>query len=149
MRELDVTLLLLAELEGKGHRFRTGTHIEVAMRLIHDCGPDAVPRLEGAFSGWMFASSRCSFIRRKLSVRTSANPSPMPIGEVYTGLKTGLIDAAENNVPFTAELACTFGGCHRVRRLRWPGRHELGLYVRHDTPSARNLNGNPSRCAAA
>ncbi len=28
-----------------------------------------------------------------------ANPSPMPIGEVYTGLKTGLIDAAENNVP--------------------------------------------------
>jgi TRAP-type C4-dicarboxylate transport system substrate-binding protein len=23
----------------------------------------------------------------------------MPIGEVYTGLKTGLIDAAENNVP--------------------------------------------------
>ncbi|MBI3346416.1 MAG: TRAP transporter substrate-binding protein [Burkholderiales bacterium] len=27
------------------------------------------------------------------------NPSPMPIGEVYTGLKTGLIDAAENNVP--------------------------------------------------
>ena len=28
-----------------------------------------------------------------------ANPTPMPIGEVYTGLKTGLIDAAENNVP--------------------------------------------------
>jgi TRAP-type C4-dicarboxylate transport system substrate-binding protein len=28
-----------------------------------------------------------------------ANPTPMPYGEVYTGLKTGLIDAAENNVP--------------------------------------------------
>ncbi|MFG6455637.1 TRAP transporter substrate-binding protein [Roseateles sp. BYS96W] len=28
-----------------------------------------------------------------------ANPSPMPPGEVYTGLKTGLIDAAENNIP--------------------------------------------------
>jgi TRAP-type C4-dicarboxylate transport system substrate-binding protein len=28
-----------------------------------------------------------------------ANPTPMPIGEVYTGLKTGLIDAAENNIP--------------------------------------------------
>ena len=28
-----------------------------------------------------------------------ANPTPMPIGEVYTGLKTGLIDAAENNLP--------------------------------------------------
>lgn len=28
-----------------------------------------------------------------------ANPSPMPIGEVYTGLKTNLLDAAENNIP--------------------------------------------------
>ncbi|MET0311007.1 MAG: TRAP transporter substrate-binding protein [Burkholderiaceae bacterium] len=28
-----------------------------------------------------------------------ANPTPIPIGEVYTGLKTGLIDAAENNMP--------------------------------------------------
>jgi len=27
------------------------------------------------------------------------NPSPMPMGEVYTGLRTGLIDAAENNIP--------------------------------------------------
>ncbi|MCR5865489.1 MULTISPECIES: TRAP transporter substrate-binding protein [Aquincola] len=28
-----------------------------------------------------------------------ANATPIPIGEVYTGLKTGLIDAAENNIP--------------------------------------------------
>jgi tripartite ATP-independent transporter DctP family solute receptor len=28
-----------------------------------------------------------------------ANPTPMPIGEVYTALKTGLLDAAENNIP--------------------------------------------------
>lgn len=28
-----------------------------------------------------------------------ANATPMPLGEVYTGLKTGLIDAAENNLP--------------------------------------------------
>lgn len=28
-----------------------------------------------------------------------ANATPMPMGEVYTGLKTGLIDAAENNYP--------------------------------------------------
>ena len=28
-----------------------------------------------------------------------ANATPMPSGEVYTGLKTGLIDAAENNIP--------------------------------------------------
>ncbi|MBT0570125.1 TRAP transporter substrate-binding protein [Curvibacter sp. CHRR-16] len=28
-----------------------------------------------------------------------ANPTPMPYGEVYTGLKTGLVDAAENNIP--------------------------------------------------
>ncbi len=28
-----------------------------------------------------------------------ANATPMPFGEVYTGLKTGLLDAAENNIP--------------------------------------------------
>jgi len=28
-----------------------------------------------------------------------ANATPMPFGEVYTALKTGLIDAAENNYP--------------------------------------------------
>jgi tripartite ATP-independent transporter DctP family solute receptor len=28
-----------------------------------------------------------------------ANATPMPFGEVYTGLKTGLVDAAENNYP--------------------------------------------------
>jgi tripartite ATP-independent transporter DctP family solute receptor len=28
-----------------------------------------------------------------------ANPTPMPYGEVYTALKTGIIDAAENNIP--------------------------------------------------
>ena len=28
-----------------------------------------------------------------------ANATPMPFGEVYTGLKTGLFDAAENNIP--------------------------------------------------
>jgi TRAP-type C4-dicarboxylate transport system substrate-binding protein len=28
-----------------------------------------------------------------------ASPTPMPFAEVYTGLKTGLIDAAENNFP--------------------------------------------------
>ena len=28
-----------------------------------------------------------------------ANPTPMPYGEVYTALRTSLVDAAENNVP--------------------------------------------------
>jgi tripartite ATP-independent transporter DctP family solute receptor len=30
---------------------------------------------------------------------TGASPTPMPFAEVYTGLKTGLLDAAENNIP--------------------------------------------------
>jgi len=30
---------------------------------------------------------------------TGASPTPMPMAEVYTGLKTGLVDAAENNYP--------------------------------------------------
>lgn len=34
-----------------------------------------------------------------LTAAMGANPTPMPIGEVITGLKTGLIDAAENNYP--------------------------------------------------
>ncbi|XAH25231.1 TRAP transporter substrate-binding protein [Xylophilus sp. GW821-FHT01B05] len=36
-----------------------------------------------------------------------SNATPMPMGEVYTGLKTGLIDAAENNYP-TYESARAF-----------------------------------------
>ena len=34
-----------------------------------------------------------------LSAAMGANATPMPTGEVYTALKTGLIDAAENNIP--------------------------------------------------
>jgi tripartite ATP-independent transporter DctP family solute receptor len=34
-----------------------------------------------------------------LTSAMGANPTPMPIGEVITALKTGLIDAAENNYP--------------------------------------------------
>ncbi len=34
-----------------------------------------------------------------LASAMGANPTPMPYGEVFTALKTGLIDAAENNVP--------------------------------------------------
>jgi tripartite ATP-independent transporter DctP family solute receptor len=33
-----------------------------------------------------------------------ASPTPMPMAEVYTGLKTGLVDAAENNVPSYEEF---------------------------------------------
>ena len=41
---------LRAELEAKGHRFRTQSHIEVVLRLVRDCGCDAVSRLDGAFA---------------------------------------------------------------------------------------------------
>jgi tripartite ATP-independent transporter DctP family solute receptor len=34
-----------------------------------------------------------------LASAMGASPTPMPFTEVYTGLKTGLIDAAENNIP--------------------------------------------------
>ena len=34
-----------------------------------------------------------------LTAAMGASPTPMPFNEVYTGLKTGLIDAAENNYP--------------------------------------------------
>jgi tripartite ATP-independent transporter DctP family solute receptor len=34
-----------------------------------------------------------------LATAMGASPTPMPAAEVYTGLKTGLIDAAENNYP--------------------------------------------------
>jgi tripartite ATP-independent transporter DctP family solute receptor len=34
-----------------------------------------------------------------LATAMGANPTPMPMAEVYTGLKTGLVDAAENNYP--------------------------------------------------
>jgi len=33
-----------------------------------------------------------------------ASPTPIPLAEVYTGLKTGLIDAAENNIPSYEEF---------------------------------------------
>ncbi len=33
-----------------------------------------------------------------------ASPTPMPFAEVYTGLKTGLLDAAENNIPSYEEM---------------------------------------------
>ena len=34
-----------------------------------------------------------------LVTQMGASATPMPFGEVYTGLKTGLLDAAENNYP--------------------------------------------------
>ena len=39
-----------------------------------------------------------------LITQLGASPTPMPFAEVYTGLKTGLLDAAENNVPSYDEM---------------------------------------------
>ena len=41
---------LRAELEARGHRFRSRTDTEVVLRLVEECGADAVPRLEGMFA---------------------------------------------------------------------------------------------------
>jgi tripartite ATP-independent transporter DctP family solute receptor len=39
-----------------------------------------------------------------LITQLGASPTPMPFAEVYTGLKTGLLDAAENNIPSYDEM---------------------------------------------
>jgi len=39
-----------------------------------------------------------------LITAVGASPTPMPFAEVYTGLKTGLLDAAENNIPSYDEM---------------------------------------------
>jgi asparagine synthase (glutamine-hydrolysing) len=41
---------LRAELEQKGHRFRSRTDTEVVLKLVEECGADAVARLEGMFA---------------------------------------------------------------------------------------------------
>jgi tripartite ATP-independent transporter DctP family solute receptor len=57
-----------------------------------------------------------------------ANPSPMPIGEVYTGLKTSLIDAAENNIP-------SYEGFRHFEAARFYSRTEHSM-----TPDALFIN---------
>ncbi|MEH0166631.1 TRAP transporter substrate-binding protein [Roseateles microcysteis] len=49
-----------------------------------------------------------------------ANATPMPLGEVYTGLKTGLIDAAENNVP-------SFDGYKHYEAVKYYSRTEHSM----------------------
>src|SRR3954467_2377286 len=39
-----------------------------------------------------------------LITQLGASPTPMPFAEVYTGLKTGLLDAAENDIPSYDEM---------------------------------------------
>ena len=47
------------------------------------------------------------------------NATPMPFGEVYTGLKTGLIDAAENNIP-------SFDSTKHYESAKYYSRTEIG-----------------------
>ena len=49
-----------------------------------------------------------------------ANATPMPIGEVFTALKTGLIDAAENNIP-------SFDGFRHFEAVKYYSRTEHSM----------------------
>ncbi|WP_027015613.1 TRAP transporter substrate-binding protein [Comamonas composti] len=60
-----------------------------------------------------------------------ANATPMPMGEVYTGLKTGLIDAAENNYP-TYESARAFEVAKYFTKTEHSMAPEMLLFSKRD-----------------
>jgi TRAP-type C4-dicarboxylate transport system substrate-binding protein len=79
--------------------FRSKEH----MRKVLDgpIGEEILKSCEAqGFVGLAFYDSgaRSLYTVKKLEAM-GANATPMPFGEVYTALKTGLVDAAENNVP--------------------------------------------------
>jgi TRAP-type C4-dicarboxylate transport system substrate-binding protein len=72
------------------------------MRKVLDgpVGDEILKSCESAgFIGLAFYDVQQSDLWVALVSAMGANATPMPYGEVYTGLKTGLIDAAENNIP--------------------------------------------------
>jgi TRAP-type C4-dicarboxylate transport system substrate-binding protein len=78
--------------------FRSVAHMRKS--LDGPVGEEILKSCESAgFIGLAFYDSGARSIWVALISAMGANATPMPYGEVYTGLKTGLIDAAENNVP--------------------------------------------------
>ncbi len=64
---------LRSELEGRGHRFRTGTDVEVIVHLYEEVGPRLVDRLEGQFAFAIFDTPR----RRLLLARDHFGVCPL------------------------------------------------------------------------
>jgi TRAP-type C4-dicarboxylate transport system substrate-binding protein len=67
-----------------------------------------------------------------------ANATPMPIGEVYTGLKTGLIDAAENNIP-------SYDGFKHYEAVKYYSRTEHSMAPRNPAHEQGGLRQAPAR----
>ena len=72
--------VLREELERRGHRFRTGSDVEVALHLYEDEGADFVRRLDGQFSLALFARDE----RRLLLARDRFGITPLHVYEAGT-----------------------------------------------------------------